>query len=274
MTKIHPFDSLMELPTHAVRLDCAAIHLARDVYPDLNALSVISALDDLADEVAALRPGLSAPTRYQALREVLVEQHNIVGNQANYYDPDNSYLNRVLERGMGIPISLSLIWLEVGRRLKWPVSGISFPGHFLVRFDDQQRFLVVDPFSEGRSLSPEDCKALLQRHAGSDAEFSLSLLEPTDAMKLLGRLLGNLQSIYRSRRDWTRLEQVLRRTLALSPRNPALVRELAELELRSGKYELAYTRLQQLIKVTPKQERAEDLTRRLREVEAEIALLN
>ena len=95
------------------------------------------------------RPGLTAILRYQAMRDVLVNEHNFHGNQDDYYDPQNSYLNRVLDRRLGAPVSLATIWVEVARRLKWPVHGVALPGHFLVRFDDPERFVLADPFAEG-----------------------------------------------------------------------------------------------------------------------------
>ena len=153
----HPFDLLMTLEDEQIRLDCAALHLARDAYPDLDLRIWLDRLDELAAEVSELRPGLSAPLRYRAMREILVERHSFRGNVTEYDDPQNSYLNRVLERRLGLPITLAVIWIEVGRRLKWPVAGVGLPGHFLVRFDDPDRFVMVDVFNEGRSLALEDC---------------------------------------------------------------------------------------------------------------------
>ena len=94
----HPFDLLIELNTRYIRLDCAALHLARDVYPDLVLTSYLDRLDEIADSVAELRPGLSAPLRYEAMRQVIVDEYGLRGNENDYYDPENSYLNRVLDR--------------------------------------------------------------------------------------------------------------------------------------------------------------------------------
>ncbi len=164
----HPFDLLIDLPTADIRLDCAALHLARDAFPDLTLGPSLAVLDELAERVADKRPGLSAPLRFLAMRKTLIEEFALRGNP-DYYDADNSYLNRVLERKLGIPISLSVVWLEVARRLKWPAVGIGFPGHFLVRFDDPEHFVLIDPFREGQSLDLSDCEQLIKHQFGDDA---------------------------------------------------------------------------------------------------------
>ncbi|MGE0481650.1 MAG: SirB1 family protein [Phycisphaerae bacterium] len=230
----HPFDLLMELPEEHIRLDCAALHLARDEYPALDVTGYRAQLDALAEEVAAERPGLASTLRYRALHHVLVERHGFRGNERDYYDPENSYLNRVLDRRVGIPISLAVVWIEVGRRLKWPVAGVNFPGHFLVRIDDPDRFVLVDAFGDGRSLSLADCRRLF---AGDETEPSAgcaSHFEPVDTRTLLSRMLNNLRVIYATHQDWPRLERVLARLVAVQPRNSRHWQELAALHFRRG----------------------------------------
>lgn len=230
----HPFDMLMEMQTDQIRLDCAALHLARDAYPDINFGHYLRKLDALAEEVSELRPGISAPQRYTALHEVLVERAELRGNDDDYYDPDNTYVNRVLDRGHGNPIALSVVWIEVGRRLKWPVSGVGFPGHFLVRIDDPERYVVVDPFQDGRTLSLEDCKQLHQHHADNRTKFSQNILSPVDTRSILVRMLNNLRQIYLAAEEWPRLKVVLSRLLAVEPNSPRHLQDLASVECRLG----------------------------------------
>lgn len=270
----HPFDLLMELDTQHVRLDYACLHLSRDVYPYVNVAACIEVLDRLADEVAALRPGLEAPYRYAALREVLVEQHGFRGNDDDYYDPENSYLNRVLERRLGIPISLSIVWIEVARRLKWPVYGVAFPGHFLVRVDDPQRYVLADPFTQGRSLSLEDCRELLQQHFADRIPFTPGLLEPVDTRAVLARLLNNLRAIYAVNQDLARLEQVLHRLRALEPDNTQHVQDLAELYCRMGNLRDARAHLAAYLIARPEADEDHLVRRSLARVEAALAALN
>lgn len=230
----HPFDLLMELPDEHIRLDCAALHLARDIYPAVDIRHYLETLDELADQVAALRPGLQATLRYQALREVLVDQWGFAGNTEDYYDPDNSYLHRVLDRGVGIPISLSIVWIEVARRLKWPVFGVSFPGHFLVRFEATDHFVIADPFRDGRSLSAADCRRLLRERGEGRPRFHESLLEPASTRCILVRMLQNLRAVYAAQQDGQRLEPVLQRLLAADPADACAAQELASLYARRG----------------------------------------
>jgi regulator of sirC expression with transglutaminase-like and TPR domain len=229
----HPFDLLMELDAADIRLDCAALHLARDVYPALSVNRYLHTLDELASEVAPRRPGLAANLRYEAMRSVLVEEHNFTGHTTRADDPDNLYLNRVLDAGIGIPISLSVVWLEVARRLKWPVSGVALPGNFVVRFDDPERFVLANPYHEGRALSIDECRTMVEVRTRRGA-FSHAHLRPVDTRSILLRLLRNLRSIYLTRNDLPRLAGVLRRMHAVEPDGGVHIRDLAAVHARQG----------------------------------------
>ena len=271
--RYHPFDSLVELRTHCIRLDCAALHLARDLYPNVNVAHYVYQLDMFAEEVAAHRPGLSATLRYQAMREVLIERHGLTGD-GDYYDPQNNYLNRVLDRRVGIPISLSIIWIEVGRRLKWPVSGISLPGHFLVRFDDPERFVLADPFGEGRSLSLDDCRQLVAQCVDRPVKFSEKSLRRLDTRGILSRVLRNLRSLYLAERDWPQLASVLRRLIALEPRNGKHLQDLAAVHTRLGDVRGAYGYLQVYLDRAPRAKDHDLVRNNLDRLEAAILALN
>lgn len=236
----HPFDMLMELDTPNIRLDCAALHLAHDVYPELPVTRYIRVLDRIAEQVADRRPGLFATTRFQAMRQVIVEQHGITGNVDDYYDPENSYLNRVLDRGLGIPVSLAVVWIEVGRRLKWPVSGVGLPGRFLVRFDDPEQYVLVDPFDGGTTLDLDDCRSLVEDAFQGKIGFNPRHLEPVDTRAVLTRLLNTLRCIYLAYNNLDRLEAVLRRLIALQPHVGSHIQELAGLYTRRGDVRVAY----------------------------------
>ncbi len=271
---MHPFDALMELQTADIRLDCAALHLARDAYPDLTLAPHLSRLDEMASEVADRRPGLSAPLRYEALREVIVGQFGLNGDQQDYYAPENSYLNRVLERGRGIPISLSIVWLEVARRLKWPMSGLSLPGHFLIRLDDQERFVLIDPFRDGRTLRVEDCQQILEHCFEGRVRFTPEFLKPIDTRAILLRLLANLRNVYIAAHDWPGVARVLRRMAAVDPHNPRPQHELAGLLYRRGHVRAAYAYLSAYLQ-REKSPREQLLAREeLAHLEALIASLN
>jgi regulator of sirC expression with transglutaminase-like and TPR domain len=264
----------MELDTTLIRLDCAALHLARDVYPDLSMPRHLRQLDQIAERVAESRPGLSATARYRAMRDVICGEFSLTGNQKDYYDPENIYLNRVLDRGVGIPISLSIVWLEVARRLKWPVVGVNFPGHFLVRFDDAERFVLVDPFRDGRTLSPEDCQKILDHAFTETVSFKSELLRPADTRLMLVRALNNLRGIYFANQDWPRLADVLRRLMAVEPQEKKHREELSELNLRCGDVRAAYVELASFAESHPAMQSDEVVQRKLDRLQAAIAALN
>ncbi len=240
----HPFDLLMELETRHIRLDCAALHLARDVYPCVNIGRYVAMLDKLADEVGAQRPGLAANSRYVAMREVLVDSYGLTGNVSDYYDPNNSYINRVLDTGLGIPISLAVIWIEVARRLKWPVSGVALPGHFILRFDDYGRFVLVDPFYDGDTLSIPACRAIVRERFEGRVKLTPAHLQPVSTRGVLTRLLRHLRNTYLAGGELDRVATILRRLSALQPQNGRHLQELAAVCTRKGDVRGACAHLQ------------------------------
>ncbi|MCA9243546.1 MAG: transglutaminase family protein [Phycisphaerales bacterium] len=264
----------MQLNPALIRLDCAALHLARDAWGDLDLLGNLSILDRLAEEVAAERAGISAPERYRALREVLVERREYRGDRELYYDPDNCYLNRVLRRKIGIPISLSIVWMEVGRRLKWPISGVSFPGHFLVRIDDPERFLIVDPFNSGQTLAADDCRKIVEEYFKGRIPYTPQFLEPCATVEILSRLLANLRSIYAREGDVGMLRSTLERQMALEPNHAGHVRELARLLAQSGARRAAVAQLEAFLADRSAETGADGVLRELRGARAALAALN
>jgi regulator of sirC expression with transglutaminase-like and TPR domain len=264
----------MEMETAHIRLDCAALHLARDVYPDIAVPKYLSQLDALARDVAELRPGLSATLRYEAMREVLVGDFRLRGNADDYYDPENSYLNRVLDRRIGIPVSLSIVWLEVARRLKWPVAGLGLPGHFIIRFDDDERYVLVDPFRDGRTLTIDDCRRILDFYFEGKVEFSPEFLHPVGVRFILARVLHNLRNIYVVNRDWERVINVLQRLGAVEPGNTRHVHELAGVLYSQGDIRAAYGQLAGYLQQQTDIDGHHQFREKLAHLEAVIASLN
>lgn len=269
----HPFDMLVELPARHIRLDCAALHLARDESPHLNLGVYLRRLDRLAEEVADCRPGLSAPLRYEAMRTVLCARHEFRGNTDEYYDPRNCYLNHVLDRRTGMPITLSIVWMEVARRLKWPVGGVALPGHFIVRFDDPERFVLADPFHDGRTLSLADCRKLARRQPDGGG-FSRRRLQPVGVRAVLARLLGNLRCIYLAQRDWQRVAAVLQRLMALEPHRGRHLRDLAAVYARQGDVRGAHGCLTAYLDRAPDARDVANVQCNLRRLEAALAAMN
>jgi regulator of sirC expression with transglutaminase-like and TPR domain len=201
-----------------VPLDEAALAIAEEEYPDLDPGLYLTRLDDLAARVAlrAAVPGRAAAL-LRALREVLHEEEGFRGNRNDYQDPRNSFLNEVLDRRLGIPITLSVVYLEVARRIGLRLEGVGFPGHFLVKYALASGAEVfIDPFHAGELLSLDECVA---RHRALSGGRPLDprYLRGVSNRQILARMLGNLRRIWLERRDDVRLYAVLDRILLVSP---------------------------------------------------------
>lgn len=196
-----------------IELDRAALEIARLEYPELHGGEAISALDRYAAMIADRAQDLSDGQRFvETASAYLFEELGLRGNQDDYYNPDNSYLNRVIERKLGIPITLSVIYIEVARRLAKPVFGIGLPGHFLIRYDDGDYSTYIDPYHGGTLLDAEGCCRLAQAES-LEPEY----LAPVDKRSIAMRMINNLRQIYFSRRDSTRALRLLDMLIEADP---------------------------------------------------------
>ena len=193
-----------------------ALVLARQEYPGLDLPPWLGRLDAFAELV---RPLLSErpdpPEIIGAMNDVLFHDQGFRGNDEEYYDPRNSFLNDVLERRTGIPITLSIIYMAVARRVGLALRGTGFPGHFLMVHERPGWPIVIDAFARGRVLLQEDCEQLLSR-AGLPA-WDPRYLEPVADLAILRRMLNNLQGIYLGSRDWLRLLRTADQILVVTP---------------------------------------------------------
>lgn len=205
----------------------AALVIARIEYPRLDPEPYLSKLDAMGDAARSRIDGRTAETGdrsvlscVRALNSYLFDEQGFVGNREKYEDPRNSCLNEVLERRTGIPITLSLLYMEVAQRAGLHVDGVNFPGHFLVRCPDAASAavgIIIDPFHGGALLSEHDCRLLLQRHVGSEVAFDTSLLEAATRAQIIVRMLLNLKRIYVHMRSFPQAREVTEMLLALSP---------------------------------------------------------
>lgn len=185
----------------AAAFDEAVLLVAAHAQPGLDIPAYRARLDELAAACAT-------PTLDQVLHRLFVVE-GFRGNESDYYDPRNSYLNEVLDRRLGIPITLGIVMMEVARRLAIPMAGVPMPGHFLVRLQAEPEFLI-DAFASGQVLTPADCEERFRAVHGPDVPFDPAFLEPMDAHAVLSRLLANLRHIHAHRQDSQGLEWVLR----------------------------------------------------------------
>jgi regulator of sirC expression with transglutaminase-like and TPR domain len=220
-------------------LDQVALLIGAWDAPDLDVAHYRGRLDDIAGVVetaierAADRHGhVPIAVRAQLVSDVLFARMGFRGNAEDYYDPKNSFLYQVLERRVGIPITLSVLFLEIARRVGVLAQGVNFPGHFLVRIAEEDSWRFLDPFAAGRLLSTADLEALLRQSAGPAAALEPSLLSAASKRQIVSRMLVNLAGIYGKQGDLPRSLCVLERLAILDPENARLNRELSALRDR------------------------------------------
>jgi regulator of sirC expression with transglutaminase-like and TPR domain len=202
----------------------ATLLIARIEYPRLDPEPYVARLDAMGESARrAIAQHIdttgdtSTLSGVTALNDYLFEELQFVGNRENYEDPRNSCLNEVLDRRTGIPITLSVVYMEVARRAGLQVDGINFPGHFLVRCPEQKGHLIIDPFHAGALLSEHKCRLLLQKHVGNEVAFSKSLLAPATRQQIIVRMLLNLKRIYVNMSSFPQARDVTELLLAITP---------------------------------------------------------
>jgi regulator of sirC expression with transglutaminase-like and TPR domain len=228
------FAHVADRPEEDIELDVASLLIAEWEYEGLDVSRYVALLDGFGERVQQARQDREAESfgEIRALNRTLFHELGFRGNQDDYYDPRNSFLHQVIERRAGIPISLSVLYMEVARRAGVRVDGISFPGHFLVRYDQGASSVIIDPFRMGMTLDAGDLDALLKRARGPEAELTVEALAPASKREILLRMLTNLAHIYRERGDEVRMLEVLARMHVLDRDNHGLERELDRLRQR------------------------------------------
>jgi regulator of sirC expression with transglutaminase-like and TPR domain len=243
MAALEPFAQILRREDARIDLARACLMIAEDAYPGLDVERYIGEIERMALRLRGRLPqSSSAEERVVALNQFLYEDLGYWGNTDDYYDPRNSYLNEVLERKTGIPITLSIVYMELGRRIGLPLEGVSFPGHFLVRLRLRGGMLVLDPFAGGAPQSEDDLRSRVKRVIPDGVADNLpaselpldQFLEPASNRQILSRVLRNLKGIYRKADKPERMLDVLNRMLLVTPG--------ASAELRDRGYE--YQRLE------------------------------
>src|SRR5580700_1703678 len=196
-----------------------ALLIAKEEYPNLDIEKYLDQIGDLTREAEPIvRAGEDTIEKVQLFSEFLFGQKGFDGNRDAFGDPRNSFLNDVLERRLGIPITLAVLYLEVGRRLGLNLFGVSFPAHFLVKAVDERGELIIDPFNGGAILDLDEIRARLTQIYGQPVDVDPAMLKAVGARDILVRMLRNLKNIYASASDWNRALGVLDRILMLDPR--------------------------------------------------------
>jgi regulator of sirC expression with transglutaminase-like and TPR domain len=258
------FAELARLPHARIDLARAALWIAAEEYPALDVGSYLARLDVLAAAAAPhLVESFGDAERAERLLRFLHHEHGFRGDQATYDDPRNSYLNQVLDRRTGIPITLSLVLVEVARRLELPLRGISFPGHFLVKLEGPP-LRVLDPFF-GRVLALSECRARLHAALGPDASFDPERhLAAATAREILVRMLTNLKHLYLRARDFGRTLACCERILLLTPDAPTELRDRGLVFEQLECFAAAAQDLERFLESAPDDETAPAVRDRLR----------
>lgn len=253
----------------------AALLLAVDEYPDLDPGPHLAYLDHLAARVRDRCPGAgpAAEEAIPALRDVLFGEEGFRGNTEEYSDPRNSYLNEVLERRTGLPITLSLVVIEVARRAGLPVAGVGFPAHFIVRYEDQPQPHFLDPFRQGCDLSRETLMRRWQR-ATQGASWQEDALEALPDVRILVRVLTNLKVVYTQRQEFRRAVAVQEKLALLEPGEPMHERDLGYLHFACRAPGRAISCLQQYLKLAPRAPDRDQVLDHVRAIGASIARWN
>mgnify|MGYP001193205434 CR=1 FL=1 len=283
MGSADPFVELMARDEAGIDLGRACLLIACDAYPALDVEGYLGEIERLAARLKGrLPPEADDEARVVALNEFLFDDLGYGGNAEDYYDPRNSYLNEVLDRRTGIPITLSVLYMEVGRRAGLALEGVSFPGHFLVRLRVRGAMLVLDPFSGGVPLSEADLRERLRRVIPPEATGGLPVeelpldqfLEPARKRQILARLLRNLKGIYRETGQPQRQLEVLNRMLVVAPEARGELRERGLLYQRLECYRAALKDLQDYSALEPDAPDIDEVRARLVELGSLCARLN
>jgi regulator of sirC expression with transglutaminase-like and TPR domain len=249
------------LAQRPVDLARAALAVAREEYPELDEGACLGRLDELAAGVlSGLPAGASAQRRLGRINAWLFHEQGFAGNREDYDDPRNSYLNEVLDRRLGIPLTLCILYMEVGKRCGLRVDGVGFPGHFLCKVQLDEGELVVDPFQRGQLLGMPELKQRLAAAVGDRVPFDPRILRAAQPREILVRMLQNLSAVDR--------------LLLLQPANTRGLRERAQLREQLGGGQAAAADLEKVLQLEPNAADAPELRARVRRLRDASKFLN
>lgn len=244
------FAALIERPQGEFRLAEAALYLAQEEYPEMSVRTYLDRIDEMAEAVKA-ELGLELdPVRIvQEINTHLFETLGFRGNWEQYYDPRNSFLNDVIDRGLGIPITLSTIYIEVGRLVGLPIAGVGMPGHFIVQYTAQPEPFWIDPFERGTMMTRDACVERLRGIYGEQVPWRDEFLMPISDHNILHRILNNLKQNYIRQHDFHRALGAIERILLLNPKIPTEVRDRGFVHSQLGHWQAALYDLQRYLEL-------------------------
>ena len=212
------FDQEIQQSDEHIDLAKAALYIAQEEYPNIDTEEYLNALDTMALELQERLPSQRYPLRViQSINQYLYDDLGFAGNAEDYYDPRNSYFNDVIERRLGIPITLALVYLEIARRIDFPMVGVGMPGHFLIRPDIADTEIFIDAFNGGDIMFPQDCQERLNQFYQQPVQLQPEFLATVSKRQILARMLANLKYIYLNQQELEKALAAVERILLLFP---------------------------------------------------------
>ncbi len=251
------FQEIIQCADAVLALDRAALLIAAEDYPNLVIEDYLSQLDTLAEESRRrmteneLHHPLACAT---ALAAHLFYEGRFNSNVGNYYDARNSFLNEVIDRGKGIPITLSVIFIEVAKRLDVKLFGVGMPGHFIVKYVDEEQEVFFDPFNGGKILTEDDCRQKIEAMYNDQVKFNSSFLQACTKKEILSRMLQNLKGVYFNASDMNKALGVIERLLLINPDSMVELRDRGLVCFTLKKYSQARVDLGAYLKASPQAE--------------------
>jgi regulator of sirC expression with transglutaminase-like and TPR domain len=255
----------------------AALLIAKGAYLDLDVAGYLARIDDLARRLRAQLPQDSSQTeRILALNRFLFDEQGFAPNTENYYDPRNSFLNDVLDRRVGIPITLSILYIEVGRRIGLPLQGVSFPGHFLVKCMMGKGMVILDPYCGGISLTLQDLQQRLREVRGGEVSRAIvaGMLVSANNKQILARMLRNLKAIYLERKDYEHALFVMGWIMTIAPQDGSEHRDRGLAYLKLECFRAALEDLERYLQLAPEAPDADEIRSQVIELRKCTARLN
>jgi regulator of sirC expression with transglutaminase-like and TPR domain len=253
----------------------AALLIAAEEYPRLNVAAYLDKLDRIGDMVREQANGARTALDFiSAINATLFDKLGFRGNIDKYYDPRNSYLNEVIDRRIGIPITLSVVYLEVSRRIGFRIQGVGLPGHFIVKHPDEQGDIFIDVFNRGRLLGEVGCSDLVANTSGGKLELKAEHLLPSTNKQILTRMLSNILGIYSGTSDYRRAIAATQRILLINPNSRSHIRDHGLLLAAAGKNASALEELDRYLALEPGAPDSEGIREHMKSIRQDLARLN
>ena len=272
------FAALVDSKIADERIDLlrAALTFARIEYPEIDIELYVRRVEALARRVSALISDSDEPSEcITALNQVLFDEEMFRGNSVDYYSPRNSFINDVLDRRLGIPITLAVVYMEVGRRCGFPLFGVGMPGHFLLKhYAVDGQAILIDAFERGSIVSEDDCRHKIDSIYSGQLTLQPEFLLTVTPRQMLTRMLNNLRTIYLAQRDFRRAAQVVDLILVIYPRSPEDVKQRAALRYNLHDYRGALSDFEEYVRMAPEASDAEEIRQTALGLRRSMAMMN